>query len=113
MEKDFKFLPKPFVFSNDIVPNAYAHVYMPSRTVYEDEKGCRTFVCVHVCKKFQSYATTNFGIKVIPDNTKCCFAAHGVCNGACLVKNGKTTHAPAPENWLRYCLMDNLQKPER
>ena len=113
MEKDFNFLPKPFVFLNDIVPNASAHVYMPDRKVHEDEGGRRTLVCVHVCKKFQSYDTTNFGIKVIPDNTECYFAVHGVCNGACLVKNGRIIHTPAPEDWLPYTLMDNLQRPGR
>jgi hypothetical protein len=113
MEKEFKFLPKPFVFLNDIVPHASAHVYMPNRKVHKDEKDHRTFVCVHICKKFQSYDTTNFGIKVIPDNVKCRFAVHGVCNGACLAKDGKLTHAPAPENWLRYQQMDNLKRPGR
>jgi len=111
MAKDFRFLPKPFVFLNDIVPNASAHVYMPDRKVHEDERGHRTFVCVHICKKFQSYDTINLGIKVIPDNIKCTYAVHGVCNGACLVKNGKISHTSVPENWLQYYLMDNLKRP--
>ena len=113
MGKVFKFLPKPFVFLHDIVPNASAHVYVPDRQICEDAFGNRMFICVHICKKFQSYNTTNFGIKVIPDNAKCNFATHGVCSGACLVKNGKITHDSAPEEWFRYQLMDRLQRPGR
>ena len=113
MVEEFQFLPKPFVFLNDIVPKACTPVYLPERICHTDPDCTQTCVCVHVCEQFHSYKTTDWGIKVIPDDAKCKFAEHGVCNGSCLVKNLRITNTPVHQSWIRREVMSGLHRPGR
>ena len=86
-------MPKPFVFEDMITPLS-TKVYLPGQTYTPFADGLpitsiHLCMCVHVCKQFQAYPTTKWGIRVIPTNAKCPFG--GRCHGAHLMWNGKPT----------------------
>lgn len=86
---------------------------MPNRKWHAEAGEDNACVCVHVCKQFQSYNTTDWGIKVIPDNAKCNFATHGVCSGACWATKNKITHTPVQEYFIRQDVIHSLHRTGR
>ena len=111
---DFKFLPKPFTFSNYIVDdNGYTPVSNPKRTCHINCRGERECVCVHVCKNFQEYPTVKYGIKCIPENAPCDFSKDGICHGNMLVRNGKIMHLRVPFLAIRVDMVRSIAAPER
>ena len=85
MKKTNVFTAKPFVLSDP----ASGQVYCPKRTVTvsKSNKKSRVCVCVHVCDQFLTYPVTKWGIRIIPENTKCKFG--GTCLGNRLLRNGE------------------------
>ena len=106
------FLPKPFVFEG-MMSGASTKVYLPGQTytAFMDglPLGCfHLYACVHLCKQFQDYPTTKFGIRVIPKNAQCPFG--GRCHGANLMCNGKPIYKSIN---MSSELIDGLTKPEK
>lgn len=81
------FTPKPFVFERMITLGP-TKVYLPGQTYTAHYKGFphdsdTLYMCVHVCKRFSHYPTTTWGIRIIPEHTRCPFG--GRCDGARLM----------------------------
>ena len=86
-DKNQIFTPKPFVFEGMMTPGS-TKVYLPGQTYTAHYHGFpqdsdTLYMCVHVCKRFSHYPTTNWGIRIIPEHARCPFG--GRCDGARLM----------------------------
>ena len=110
---DAVFSPKPFTFSNMILPNTDIKIYSPARycLVYKhDLRGC---LCVHICKQFESYPTTDLGIKIVPAGAPCAFSKNGICECSCLALNRKIKKRHAPGYLITVEYIKDLNIPRR
>jgi len=106
------FTPKPFVFEKDINNNNDGViVYKPSQYMEflgDDYHEFRNCTCVHLCEKFGTYPTTNWGIKCIPLYEMCPFG--GECKGSRLFANGHDTNCEISISNLE--IMHGLKAPK-
>lgn len=103
------FTPKPFVFEKDINDDTKKDgiiVYKPSQYMKINDT-IRYCTCVHLCKQFQTYPTTNGGIRCIPLYQQCPFG--GQCKGSRLFANGRDVNCEIDTPDVH--IMKNLKAP--